>query len=213
MDDFYKDAGLITQASDTHPNQSPHPNWGSGSAPPDQTWKKSGGGDEPATNLWLFTANGLSNPPQNKHLHTRQARITGLQARAADGISEQFLRLLSPRTADASPGTLPGVRRPPRSLLAAAAPHPRTGPGQAPHAGRTSPPPQQRPASSSCSTALSSSHAPSPAWENLPSWEHQIVSLPPAKRRDGRWAAYVPTHPPLARHCSETTPPRLTPVP
>lgn len=34
MDDFYKDAGLITQASDTQPNQSPHPNQGSGSAPP-----------------------------------------------------------------------------------------------------------------------------------------------------------------------------------
>lgn len=61
MDDFYKDAGLITQASDTHPNQSPHPNRGSGSAPQTKLGRSLEGEMNLGPTCGFSPPNGLSN--------------------------------------------------------------------------------------------------------------------------------------------------------
>lgn len=95
----------------------------------------------------------------------------GLLARAADGISEQFLRLLSPRTAGRGSSTLPGARRPLRGHLAA--------PERDRH------PAAPRPAGASRSTARISLRAPSPGRESSPSWEHQHRL--PAASETARW--------------------------
>ena len=76
-------------------------------------------------------------------MHTCQGLITSLSARAADSISEQFLPLLSPRTAGRvsrhTPGRAEATPQPPRGsgLLA---PHPRRAPAGAQGGSKTRPP-------------------------------------------------------------------------